>query len=135
MQLKISFGIFLLLVLAACQNSPSTVTTEQTTAVEKSGEAASPTSDPVYQKGLALVGKSDCLTCHKIDDKLMGPSYREIASKYADAPNDVVTALAGKIIAGGVGNWGNVPMTPHPSLSQEDAETMVRYILTLNKKG
>ena len=78
------------------------------------------------------MGKSDCLTCHKIDDKLIGPSYKEIANKYAGAPNDVVTALARTIIQGGSGNWGNVPMTPHPSISQEDAETMVRYILTLN---
>ncbi|MFZ9492562.1 MAG: c-type cytochrome, partial [Burkholderiaceae bacterium] len=65
--------------------------------------------------------------------KHIGPSYKEIAIKYADAPNDVVSALAKKIIEGGVGNWGNVPMTPHPSISQDDAETMVRYILTLNK--
>lgn len=95
--------------------------------------AASAVKDPVYQKGLALVGKSDCLTCHKIEEQMTGPSYRAIAEKYAGAPNDVITALAQKIINGGVGNWGNVPMTPHPSVSQDDAETMVRYILELKQ--
>jgi cytochrome c len=126
-------SFFILLVgFIACQSSadktnvdttPSTITTTNTTKSKK---------DPVYTKGLALVGKSDCLTCHKIDDKLIGPSYKEIANKYAGAPNDAITALARTIIQGGSGNWGNVPMTPHPGISQEDAETMVRYILTLN---
>lgn len=126
-------SFFILLVgFIACQSSadktnvdttPSTITTTNTTESKK---------DPVYTKGLALVGKSDCLTCHKIDDKLIGPSYKEIANKYAGAPNDAITALARTIIQGGSGNWGNVPMTPHPGISQEDAETMVRYILTLN---
>lgn len=126
-------SFFILLVgFIACQSSadktnvdttPSTITTTNTTESKK---------DPVYTKGLALVGKSDCLTCHKIDDKLIGPSYKEIANKYAGAPNDAITALARTIIKGGSGNWGNVPMTPHPGISQEDAETMVRYILTLN---
>ena len=126
-------SFFILLVgLIACQSSadktnvdttPSTITATSTTESKK---------DPVYIKGLALVGKSDCLTCHKIDDKLIGPSYKEIANKYAGAPNDAITALARTIILGGSGNWGNVPMTPHPGVSQEDAETMVRYILTLN---
>ena len=135
MRRNLFFGVLIIFFVAACQNGASSTTVSTASETEQSSAATSPASDPVYQKGLGLVGKSDCLTCHKIDDKLMGPSYREIAVKYADAPNAVVTALAQKIIAGGVGNWGNVPMTPHPGLSQEDAETMVRYILTLNKKG
>ena len=127
------FFIFLLLVLVSCQNNTSTAESANSSVVKEGASKKSLQSDPVYTKGLGLVAKSDCLTCHKIDDKLIGPSYKEIAVKYADAPNDVITALAKKIINGSVGNWGNVPMTPHPSISQDDAETMVRYILTLNK--
>jgi cytochrome c len=123
----------LLLVLVSCQNNSSTAESENSTVANEEESKKSSQPDPVYTKGLSLVAKSDCLTCHKIDDKLIGPSYKEIAVKYADAPNDVITALAKKIINGSVGNWGNVPMTPHPSISQDDAETMVRYILTLNK--
>jgi cytochrome c len=127
------FFSFLLLSLVSCQNNSSTTESTNSAVVKEETSEKSPQSNPVYTKGLGLVAKSDCLTCHKIDDKLIGPSYKEIAIKYADAPNDVVTALAKKIINGSVGNWGNVPMTPHPSISQDDAETMVRYILTLNK--
>lgn len=125
-----TFFLVALLCLQACQSS--TNTTDATNVAPTNTVAVSPKKDPVYTKGLALVGKSDCLTCHKIDDKLIGPSYKDIAIKYAGAPNDVITALASSIIKGGSGNWGNVPMTPHPTLSQEEAETMVRYILTLN---
>ena len=125
------------LVLFSCGGATSDSTSSSDA---KAGNSKSTTSsvggDParsaVYQKGLSLVANSDCLTCHKIDEKQTGPSYRDIAKKYAGAPNDVITALAGTIINGGSGNWGNVPMTPHPSLSQDDAETMVRYILELN---
>lgn len=130
----------LLLALAACSGSDTTSSassTEENTAstdVTQPGASADPSRSAVYQKGLTLVANSDCLTCHKIDEKMTGPSYREIAEKYAGAPNDVITALAKTIINGGVGNWGNIPMTAHPSLSQDDAETMVRYILELNKK-
>jgi len=127
------FFSFLLLSMVSCQNNSSTSESTNSAVVKEETSEKSPQSNPVYTKGLGLVAKSDCLTCHKIDDKLIGPSYKEIAIKYADAPNDVVTALAKKIINGSVGNWGNVPMTPHPSISQDDAETMVRYILTLNK--
>jgi len=129
---RYTFFLVALLCLQACQSS--TNTTDATNVAPTNAVAVSPKKDPVYTKGLALVGKSDCLTCHKIDDKLIGPSYKDIATKYAGAPNDVITALASSIIKGGSGNWGNVPMTPHPTLSQEEAETMVRYILTLNEK-
>ena len=125
--------VFILLAgFIACQSSADKTNVDATTSTITATSTTESKKDPVYTKGLALVGKSDCLTCHKIDDKLIGPSYKEIANKYAGAPNDAITALARTIIQGGSGNWGNVPMTPHPGISQEDAETMVRYILTLN---
>jgi len=64
---------------------------------------------------------------------LQGPSYRDVANKYASLPDTIVTHLAGKIIKGGSGVWGEVPMTPHPALSEEDAKSMVKYILLLKK--
>lgn len=87
------------------------------------------TKNPVYQKGVELIAKSDCLTCHAIEDKINGPSYREVANKYAGLPDTVVSYLAGKIITGGSGVWGTIPMTPHPGLSQQDAEALARYVL------
>jgi cytochrome c len=83
-----------------------------------------------HDKGLALVAKSDCLSCHKLLDKFTGPAYRDVANRYTAHP-DTIDKLATKIIKGGVGNWGPIPMTPHPTLSKEDAVQMVKYVLTI----
>ena len=80
--------------------------------------------------GLLLIEGADCLGCHKIDTKLVGPSYQEIADKYTEADLD---KLATKIIEGGKGVWGEIPMTPHSGMSKENAQKMVKYILTLKK--
>jgi len=101
---------------------------------EKPGKTTADVSqDPDYQKGLALVAKNKCMTCHAIDETITGPPYREVAKKYADNPDTIVTHLAGKIINGGAGVWGEIFMTPHPDVSKEDAEAMVKYILLLKK--
>jgi cytochrome c len=91
------------------------------------------TKNPDYQKGLALIAKSDCLTCHKIDETSTCPAYRDVANKY---PNDekTITTLSEKIIKGGTGNWGQVPMVAHPALSSDDAKQIVKYILLLKNK-
>ncbi|MFX5761018.1 c-type cytochrome, partial [Acinetobacter baumannii] len=80
-------------------------------------------TNPDYQKGLELIGKSDCLTCHKVSEKLIGPAYKDVAAKYENTPENI-KMLAGKIIKGGQGVWGAVPMTAHPQLSEADAEQM-----------
>lgn len=94
-------------------------------------EPATPTAGAAAageHEGKTLIAGMDCLTCHKEDAKLVGPSYKEVAAKYTDADID---KLADKIINGGVGVWGQVPMTPHAGLSKENAKKMVEYILTL----
>lgn len=101
-----------------------------TTAATTSGNALS--DNPDYQKGMALVAGSDCLTCHKTSEKNIGPAYKEVAAKYENTEENV-KMLAGKIIKGGSGNWGAIPMTPHPQLKEEDVEQMVKYILLLKK--
>ncbi len=84
------------------------------------------------EKALELIANSDCMACHAIDRKLIGPSYQEVAEKY-EVTDAVIDTLIHKIQKGGTGNWGNVPMTPHPDLSDADAKTMVHYILSLKK--
>ena len=81
-------------------------------------------------EGLALIEGADCLTCHKIDVRVVGPSYQEVADKYTDSDMDY---LATKIIEGGKGAWGEIPMTPHAGMSRENAKKMVAYIMTLQK--
>lgn len=91
-----------------------------------------PAENPDYEKGLALVGQNDCLTCHKVNEASTGPAYSAVAAKYANTP-EIIEQLSNKVIKGGSGNWGVVPMTPHPNLSKEDATAMVKYIMTLKK--
>ena len=122
---KSILSLALLALLAAC-GSGSGENKSQSGAADVS-------KDPVYQKGLELVGKNDCLTCHKIDDVFTGPSYKQIAEKYAGASDAMITELGQKIIKGGNGVWGSALMTPHPAISQQDAEAMVKYILLLKK--
>lgn len=124
---KILLAAIALLLLAACSSNSS----------KEKGETTESTNDvsqnPDYQKGLALVSKNDCFTCHKIDEPLTGPPYRDVANKYAGMSDTIVQYLAKKIIDGGAGNWGQVFMTPHPGISQADADAMVKYILLLKK--
>jgi cytochrome c len=93
------------------------------------GEAATAGN---FEKGAKLIAGSDCLACHQEQKKLVGPAYEEVAEKYAFNDKNV-DYLAGKIIEGGSGVWGQVPMTPHPNIPKEDAQEMARYILSLKK--
>lgn len=87
----------------------------------------------VLSKGKSLIGESDCLSCHREDVRSIGPSYLEVAEKYKNDPQARVF-LAERIIKGNVGVWGEHAMSAHPNLSQEDAQTMVDYIMSLDEK-
>lgn len=80
--------------------------------------------------GAKLITASDCAGCHKEREKLLGPAYVAVAQKYPSTEANI-TMLANKIIQGGKGNWGEIPMTPHPGLSLGDAKEMTKYILSL----
>ncbi|MBE7170710.1 MAG: c-type cytochrome [Williamsia sp.] len=88
--------------------------------------------DPDIAKGLTLVANNDCLTCHKINETATGPAYQAVAQRY-EATAEVVDSLSQKVITGGAGKWGQIPMSPHPQLSKDDAKAMVKYILSLRK--
>ena len=77
-----------------------------------------------------LMSGSDCSSCHSADRKVVGPAYRDIAKKYAtqsDAPEKLVRSIR----QGGSGNWGSVPMTPHPDLKDDQLAEIVTWILSL----
>lgn len=82
------------------------------------------------KKGETLISKSDCFACHKVTEKLLGPAYKDVANKYANTKANI-DYLVKKIKTGGSGVWGAIPMSPHPALSDDDAEAMVNYILSL----
>ncbi|MEL6986995.1 MAG: family 16 glycoside hydrolase, partial [Bacteroidota bacterium] len=84
--------------------------------------------------GARLIAKSDCKTCHNEKVKTIGPSYVSISERYPN--NDAsIKMLAGKIIKGGTGVWGNQVMSAHPNLPVNQAEEMVEYILDLVPDG
>jgi cytochrome c len=87
------------------------------------------------EQGLELIGASDCTTCHRLHKtdpgSNIGPYYSQVAAKYAPAADTTVDRLVHKIITGGNGVWGAVPMTPHPALTPADVKVMVTYILSL----
>ena len=119
------------ILLAACGGS-DTKKTEETAAAPAATASNDLSANPDYTKGLALVAGSDCLTCHKTSEKNIGPAYKDVAAKYENTEENV-KMLATKVIKGGSGVWGAVPMTPHPQISQEDAEAMIKYIFLLKK--
>ncbi len=80
--------------------------------------------------GKVLIEKSDCKSCHTIDQKSAGPAYKDIAAKYK-AQTGAIDLLAAKIIKGGAGVWGTTEMAAHPQISVDDAKKMVDYILSL----
>lgn len=77
---------------------------------------------------LDLAKKSNCMSCHQVDKKLVGPSYQDVAKKYA-GDKDAVKKLSEKVKKGGKGVWGEVPMPPNAAVKDADIETLVKWIL------
>ncbi len=77
----------------------------------------------------ALATSKNCMACHAVDKKLVGPSYKDVAAKYA-GQKDAVEKLAVKIIKGGSGVWGPIPMPPNAQVSEEDAKKLATWVMT-----
>ena len=77
-----------------------------------------------------LAKKHNCLACHMIDKKSVGPAYKEVAKKYKGQA-DAVAKLSDKIKKGGQGVWGPVPMTPHPNIPDADLRALAKWVLSL----
>jgi cytochrome c len=131
--LSLSIGIAACGSNSSSNNSGDSSTTKQDivaqnpSAATDTNGAKNGTETTGASKGETLMASLDCNTCHKADMKLVGPSFKDIAAKYSEADLD---KLADKVIKGGAGNWGEVPMTPHPAVSKDDAKEMVKFILS-----
>jgi len=77
-----------------------------------------------------LAQKKNCMACHAVDKKLVGPAYKEVAAKYA-GQKDAVDKLAAKVVKGGSGVWGQVPMPANPQVNDAEAKQLVQWIMTL----
>jgi cytochrome c len=85
----------------------------------------------VHETGRRLIEGSDCLSCHQLTRKSIGPAYVDVAQKYKDSTSATTARLVRKIREGGSGVWGNVAMPAHPALTDEQAPAMLAYIMSL----
>jgi cytochrome c len=113
----------LIMVLASCGGKKSDQAEQDQPAQLSTGQ--------LVAIGKLLVDESDCKTCHHPTNRIIGPSHKEVAEKY-DFTDANIKLLAERIINGGTGVWGEIPMTPHADISQEDAEKMAMYVLSLD---
>lgn len=127
--MKLLFSLAILMNLVACQSQPKK--TKQAQATDSLINGAGQFADSAYREGAGLIAANDCLTCHTVNQKNTGPSFKQIANRY---PFDegVVENLAHAVIHGSKGLWGEKEMPQHPNISFIDAKKMTSYILSLN---
>lgn len=78
---------------------------------------------------LALAKAKNCMACHAVEKKLVGPSFKDVAAKYA-SQKDATDKLAAKIVKGGGGVWGPLPMPANATVSEADAKALAAWVLT-----
>lgn len=113
-------------VISSCGGGEKKEEKKDTTTEQKTEPAA----ETLSEKAMAIISKSDCATCHKIEEKVTGPAWKDVAKKYAGS-DTAVDYLAKKIISGGGGVWGQVMMAPHPGLTMDEAKTLAEYVMAL----
>ncbi len=120
-------------IVTICASQGFAQTKKPAAAAKKPAAAASAAKGPSaaeIAEGKALMAKSDCAACHKPDGKLVGPGFKQIAKKYPYNEENK-NSLAKKVVEGGSGVWGAIPMSPHPALSVDDAKKIVTYVLSV----
>lgn len=85
---------------------------------------------PSLRADQALAAAKNCMGCHAIDKKILGPAYKDVATKYKGDKN-APDKLAAKIVAGGAGSWGVVPMPANPQVNEGDAKKLAAWVLGL----
>ncbi|HET7773289.1 MAG TPA: c-type cytochrome [Burkholderiaceae bacterium] len=83
---------------------------------------------PTVSASPELARSKNCMACHAVDKKLVGPSYKDVAAKYAN-DKDAVAKLAKKIREGGVGSFGQIPMPANPQVSEAEARTLATWVM------
>ena len=79
---------------------------------------------------LELAKGNGCLSCHAMDEKIVGPAYAKVAAKYGE-DKDAAASLAQSIRNGSQGKWGRIPMPSHGNMNQEDINLLARWVLTI----
>jgi cytochrome c len=136
---KLVAMLFAAAIIYSCGDDKGKNASDETKPADTAAATTEPTAPATgdvpadNEKALTLIGSSDCTTCHAIDRKVIGPSYKDVAKKYEDTPANV-DSLISKVKKGGSGVWGNLVMTPHPDLPEDDIRVMIKYILSLKNQ-
>lgn len=144
---KVLVVLVLSAVIAACggnSKSDKASGADSATVANQTAKQAEPNVDTNVTKtgtepatgtvapGAKLMAASDCNTCHKENEKVIGPALKDIAAKYPPTQSNI-DSLTAKVIKGGSGHWGTVPMAAHANLPVADVKEMVKYVLSLKK--
>jgi cytochrome c len=129
---KIILAFAIISITISCGNKKEKATDDfiSTDAAVEATDLGESVVGSAFKKGEELIAASDCLACHKVNEKVVGPSYQDVANKYSSKDEAM---LVGSIINGCEGKWGEIAMTAHPDLPKEDVSEMVKYILSLKK--
>ena len=146
----VPIGMLLVAILTACGKSevpasstasmdeiknttpaPQSITAIPETVPDKNDATQDKAQALLMRNGLALAQKNNCLGCHTLDKKLVGPAWRDVARKYKNVPN-IEHQLIVKVSTGGAGNWGDMPMPAMaPAVKEEDIRALVKFVLSL----
>ena len=114
---------------AAAPQPPASANPAAPIAPAAGASEAAAAPQPTSLAGQALVEASDCLRCHGMDRRYVGPSFRQIAARYQDRP-EAAAYLARKIREGSVGEWGRTVMPRHPQVTEVQAQAMALWVLS-----
>ncbi|MEO6919525.1 MAG: c-type cytochrome [Collimonas sp.] len=92
--------------------------------------SATASSYALADAGLDLAKAKNCLACHSVQNKVVGPAYKDVAAKFA-GQKGAEDMLVQKVLKGSTGAWGAIPMPPNPQVSDAEAHTLVKWILSL----
>jgi cytochrome c len=87
------------------------------------------THAPEAAASMELARARNCMACHAVERKLIGPSFKEIAARYASGGDAAVKLMASKIVNGGAGAWGAVPMPANPKVTADEAQKLAQWVL------
>lgn len=131
---KLFISLSAAVVLSACGGEDKSAAPSAEQAAPKTETPAEkPPTASTEEKALELIATKGCTACHALDKKIIGPAYIDVSKKYEATP-EMLYKLTQKVVAGGKGAWGEIPMPPNKNITFTEAKMIVAYILSLKNQ-
>jgi cytochrome c len=127
---RLFIALSAVVLLTACGGEDKKPTEAQATAPAPAAPEVKPPMVTTEEKALELIASKGCVACHALDKKVIGPAYIDVSNKY-DATPELLYKLTQKVLMGGKGVWGEIPMPPNKNLNFTEAKLIVAYVLSL----